>query len=75
MASSGQRRRATPTCEGRWESGLIGSATKSDADLRGTLEKIERAAVGIRIRDYTPKPSVANCGTCAFAEICPSAMR
>ena len=57
------------------ESGLVGSAVKTESDLRGTLERIQRAALGIRQRDFTPKPSVANCGTCAFAEICPSAMR
>ena len=56
-------------------SGIVGSAVKTEADLRATLDKIERAAVGIRARDYTPRPSVTNCGTCAFADVCPSAVR
>ena len=57
------------------ESGVVGTATKTEADLRETQAKIERAGEGIRLRDYTPKPSLTNCGTCAFAGICPSAIR
>ena len=57
------------------ECGVVGRAAKTDADLRATLEKIDRACAGIRARDYTPRPSVTNCGSCAFVDVCPAAVR
>src|SRR3989442_10504483 len=57
------------------ESGVSGSAIKTDGDLSKTAERIALAGRGIRRRDYTPKPSVANCSNCAFADICPAAVR
>ena len=57
------------------ESGVVGSTTKTETDLQATLERIARAAEGIRARDYTPRPSLTNCGACAFVDVCPSAVR
>jgi DNA helicase-2/ATP-dependent DNA helicase PcrA len=57
------------------ESGIVGSAVKTESDLRDTLDRITAAAQGIRRRDYTAKPSLTSCGTCTFADICPSAVR
>ncbi len=54
------------------ESNLVGSAPVTEKMLQGTVEKIDRAAAGIRARDYTPKPGWMACKYCAYAEICPS---
>ncbi len=57
------------------ESGLTGSAVKTEQDLAKTIELIAVAGQGIRRRNYTPHPSIENCTTCAFANICPAAVR
>jgi DNA helicase-2/ATP-dependent DNA helicase PcrA len=55
------------------ESGLSGVAKKTDKDLEKTVEVIKEVAAGVRIRDFSAKPSYMACGYCAFREICPSA--
>jgi DNA helicase-2/ATP-dependent DNA helicase PcrA len=57
------------------ESGLTGRAEVSEKRLFKTSEMILNAAVGIRKRDYTAKPSYQSCRYCAYAEVCPSAVR
>ncbi len=57
------------------ESGLVGSARMSEKRLAKTEEKILKASLGIRNRDYTAKPGYQACRYCAYAEICPSAVR
>jgi DNA helicase-2/ATP-dependent DNA helicase PcrA len=37
-------------------------------------EKIERAAAGIRARDFTPTPDRSTCGWCPYRTICPSSV-
>jgi len=54
------------------ESGLVGSTPVTEKMLQKTSEQIEKAAKGIRARDYTPKPSWLACQYCAYSEICPS---
>jgi DNA helicase-2/ATP-dependent DNA helicase PcrA len=54
------------------ESGLVGSAPVTEKMLGKTVEQIQKAAQGIRARDYTPKPSWSACRYCAYSEICPS---
>ena len=57
------------------ESGLVGSAVLSEAWISKTKEKIKEAGAGIRSRDYTAKPTYQSCRYCAYAEVCPSAIR
>jgi DNA helicase II / ATP-dependent DNA helicase PcrA len=57
------------------ESGLTGRAEMTEKRLSKTEEQILRAAAGIRGRLYAAKPSYQSCRFCAFAEVCPSAVR
>jgi len=57
------------------ESGLVGKASVTEKMLKKTEEKIHKAAEGIRRRDYTATPGYQACKYCAYADICPSAMR
>lgn len=57
------------------ESGLIGRAKPEDRRLKKTEEEIAEASEGIRIKDYTAKPSAISCGYCPYNLICPSAWR
>jgi DNA helicase II / ATP-dependent DNA helicase PcrA len=57
------------------ESGLIGRAEVTAKRLEKTEEKILEAASGIRGRQYTASPGYQNCRFCAFADVCPSAVR
>jgi DNA helicase-2/ATP-dependent DNA helicase PcrA len=54
------------------ESGLAGSARKTDADLVETRTTIGEVARGIRARSFTATPGYLQCSYCAFREICPS---
>jgi len=54
------------------ESGLVGSARKTEGDLTETRATIQRVAGGIRARDFTATPGYMACSYCAFREICPS---
>ncbi|MBN2104960.1 UvrD-helicase domain-containing protein [bacterium] len=57
------------------ESGLVGKAELTDKMFDKVNEKIQNAAQGIRRRDYTATPSYINCQYCAYAGICPSAVK
>jgi DNA helicase-2/ATP-dependent DNA helicase PcrA len=57
------------------ESGLTGRAEMTEKRLSKTGEQILKAAEGIRRRDYGGKPSYQSCRYCAYAEVCPSAVR
>jgi len=54
------------------ESGLVGSARKTEGELEGTQATIGQVAGGIRARDFTATPGYLQCSYCAFREICPS---
>ncbi|MBI4574243.1 MAG: ATP-dependent helicase [candidate division NC10 bacterium] len=54
------------------ETGLVGSARKTEADLEKTRATIGAVAGGIRAREFTATPGYIECGYCAFREICPS---
>ncbi|MFB3816634.1 MAG: ATP-dependent helicase [Candidatus Methylomirabilales bacterium] len=54
------------------ESGLVGAARKTLADLAATREQIAAVARGIRAREFAPTPGYLQCSYCAFREICPS---
>jgi DNA helicase-2/ATP-dependent DNA helicase PcrA len=54
------------------ESGLAGSARKTEADLTETRGTIGEVARGIRRRDFAATPGYMQCSYCAFREICPS---
>ena len=56
------------------ESGLIGEVSVDPKRLAKAREKIERAAAGMRIRDYAPRPDYLACTYCAFRDICPSSV-
>ncbi len=53
-------------------SGLVGEVPVEPARLAKARAKIERAAAGIRARDYTPTPDPTACSWCAFRDICPA---
>ncbi len=54
------------------ESGLVGSAPVTGKMLEKTVEQVEKAAAGIRTRNYAPQPGWMACRYCAYKEICPS---
>ena len=54
------------------ESGLVGKAVFEEKHIQKILDIIDRAAKGIRQRDYTAKPDYLNCEYCAFNNICPA---
>jgi DNA helicase-2/ATP-dependent DNA helicase PcrA len=56
------------------ESGLVGEVPVDRKRLAKAREKIERAAAGMRARDYAPKPDYLACTYCAFRDICPSSV-
>ncbi|MFZ5800893.1 MAG: 3'-5' exonuclease, partial [Candidatus Omnitrophota bacterium] len=57
------------------ESGLIGRFKPEAPRLKKAEEEIAEAAEGVRIRDYTAKPSAISCNYCPYNLICPSAWR
>jgi len=57
------------------ESGLTGKAEVTEKIFDKVKEKIQNAAEGIRHRNYNATPSYMNCQYCAFAGICPSAVK
>ncbi|MFH1784354.1 MAG: ATP-dependent DNA helicase [bacterium] len=57
------------------ESGIIGKSVKTDKDLDDTINKVNKAATGIRRRDYKPTPNYNDCSYCPYNTICPSALR
>ncbi|MEK7828492.1 MAG: PD-(D/E)XK nuclease family protein, partial [Deltaproteobacteria bacterium] len=54
------------------ESGLVGKAVFEEKQIQKILDIIDKAAKGIRQRDYTAKPDYLNCEYCAFNNICPA---
>ncbi len=54
------------------DTGLVGRATPDAAHLERARERISAAAVGIRARDYAPRPTTMSCTYCPYREICPS---
>jgi DNA helicase-2/ATP-dependent DNA helicase PcrA len=56
------------------ESGLLGKVAVEPARLAKARARIARAAVGMRARDYTPRPDYLACTYCAFRDICPSSV-
>ncbi len=54
------------------ESGLVGTVPVDPKRLARARDKIARAAVGIRAREYTATPDQLACTWCAFRDICPS---
>jgi DNA helicase-2/ATP-dependent DNA helicase PcrA len=56
------------------ESGLVGKVAVEPARLAKARARIARAAVGMRARDYTPRPDYLACTYCAFRDICPSSV-
>lgn len=56
-------------------SGLIGQMKVTEKMLDNAQKAIKESAKGIRIHNYTPRPSFIYCPTCAYVDICPSAIR
>jgi len=54
------------------DSGLIGSAEKTEKDIEKVWEKIKNAADSIREADFHATPSSIKCGYCPYNEVCPS---
>lgn len=57
------------------DTGLIGRAKYTEADLRKVEEKIREAAEGIRKGQFDPKPSYFACTYCVFRNICPHTLK
>jgi DNA helicase-2/ATP-dependent DNA helicase PcrA len=56
------------------DSGLVGKVPVDPKRLAKAREKIARAAVGIRAREYAATPDQLACTWCAFRDICPSSV-
>ena len=56
------------------ESGVVGEVAVDPKRLAKARAKIERAAAGMRARDYTATPDYLACTYCAFRDICPSSV-
>lgn len=56
------------------ESGVIGNYVPSDKDARETREVIEKAAEGIRKREFEATPGLFVCKYCPFKFYCPVAI-
>ena len=56
------------------ESGLVGEVAVDPKRLAKARSKIERAAAGMRARDYAATPDYLACTYCAFRDICPSSV-
>ncbi len=56
------------------ESGLVGRAEVDARRLARGRGQIERAAEGIRARDFAPTPDLLACSYCAFRAICPASV-
>ncbi|MFH2034448.1 MAG: UvrD-helicase domain-containing protein [Candidatus Margulisiibacteriota bacterium] len=54
------------------ESGLVGSVSKDEKDVDKTMEKIRKAAHGIRSAEFPAKPNPFTCKWCAYSEMCPA---
>jgi ATP-dependent DNA helicase UvrD/PcrA len=54
------------------ESGLIGRVEVDPKRLDRARAQIERAATGIRAREFGPRPDYLACSYCAFRDICPA---
>jgi DNA helicase-2/ATP-dependent DNA helicase PcrA len=57
------------------DTGLVGRAKYTEADLKKVEEKIKEAAEGIRKRQFDPKPSYFACTYCVFRNICPYTLK
>jgi len=53
------------------ESGRVGHAKKTEADLEKTADLIRKVATGIRSGDFSARPSYMACRYCAYQNICP----
>jgi DNA helicase-2/ATP-dependent DNA helicase PcrA len=54
------------------ESGLVGRATVDDKAITAAGDAIDRAATGIRARNFAATPEWNSCRYCAFWSVCPS---
>jgi DNA helicase-2/ATP-dependent DNA helicase PcrA len=55
--------------------GLTGHHSIVEKDLAKALERIERAAEGIRSRSFEASPGYLSCQYCAYSSICPGSKR
>ncbi|HEY7522080.1 MAG TPA: PD-(D/E)XK nuclease family protein, partial [Candidatus Limnocylindrales bacterium] len=56
------------------ESGLVGRTPVEPERLERARTQIERAARGIRARDFSPRPDYLACTWCAYRDICPASV-
>ena len=56
-------------------SGLVGSSKVTERRMEATKRSMNEAVQGIRNRIYKAKPAKFTCSFCAYADICPSAVR
>ncbi len=56
------------------DTGVVGRVDVDPRRLAKARERISVAAVGMRARDYSPKPDRTTCGYCPFRSICPASV-
>lgn len=56
------------------ESGIVGERKFTENELEKTKELIFEVANGIRVGDYSAKPTQRQCQMCPYNEICPESM-
>ncbi|MEK7331519.1 MAG: PD-(D/E)XK nuclease family protein, partial [Candidatus Eisenbacteria bacterium] len=53
------------------ESGRAGTAAVEEKHLESALERIDRAAAGIRAADFAARPEYMACRSCPYSNFCP----
>jgi DNA helicase-2/ATP-dependent DNA helicase PcrA len=53
------------------DSGVIGTAVKTEKDIEKLQEKIRQVSAGIRTSDFAARPTYMACRYCAYQNICP----
>ncbi len=52
---------------------IVGRSAPDARTLERARQAVRQVETGIRAEDFTPKPSLASCGPCAYRGICPAA--
>ncbi|MBU4141222.1 MAG: ATP-dependent helicase [Candidatus Omnitrophica bacterium] len=53
------------------DTGLVGCGRRTAGDLEKSRELIREVSVGIRAREFPPRPKYSACKYCAYGEVCP----
>ncbi len=53
------------------DTGLVGRAERTEADLEKSRELIKKVSSGIRAQEFSAKPESYDCKYCAYRQVCP----